>query len=82
MPRTRAANMTNRDQQVLDFIRRYKRLSHGVPPTIREIKENCRISSTSMVEYYLRRLEQMGEIERIPYIRTRNIRVRGERYFI
>ena len=36
----------------------------GYPPSIREIARQAGISSTSLVEYHLRRLEQDGTIRR------------------
>ncbi|MFQ5616595.1 MAG: transcriptional repressor LexA [Anaerolineales bacterium] len=36
----------------------------GYPPTIREIGRSANISSTSVVNYYLEQLEEMGYIER------------------
>ena len=35
---------------------------HG--PTIRQIMDDCYVSSTSVVEYHLRKLEEQGRIER------------------
>lgn len=36
----------------------------GYAPTVREIGDVAKIPSTSMVKFYLDRLEDMGEIER------------------
>ena len=36
----------------------------GYPPSIREIGAQTQISSTSLVNYYLNQLEEMGYIER------------------
>jgi repressor LexA len=41
-----------------------ERLSKGYPPSIREIGEATGISSTSVVTYYLKQLEEWGYIER------------------
>lgn len=54
-----------RQQQMLDFIRRYRR-EHGYPPTLREIGAAVGISSTSVVNYNLERLEAMGLLVRHP----------------
>lgn len=49
---------------VYDFIIRYKSSHDGNSPTIREIGEACDISSTSVVTYWLKRLESRGLIRR------------------
>src|SRR5258708_1804741 len=52
-----------RHQKILDFIEDYQRKAKH-PPSIREIGENCGISSTSVVNYYLDQPEKNGYIER------------------
>ncbi len=52
-----------RQQHMLDFIRRYWK-EHGYPPTLREIGAAVGISSTSVVNYNLERLEAMGFLVR------------------
>lgn len=52
-----------RHQKILDFIAAYQR-EHKHPPSIREIGEHCKISSTSVVNYYLDQLEKEGLLER------------------
>jgi repressor LexA len=54
--------LTNRHQKILKYLD--ERLSKGYPPSIREIGEATEISSTSVVTYYLKQLEQWGYIER------------------
>src|SRR5262244_1221680 len=56
-----AAN--DRAREILAFIRRFTR-EKGFPPTIREIGEAFRISSTNGVRYHLSRLEKSGELKR------------------
>jgi len=51
-------------QRVYDFIVTYKKEHDGNSPTIREIGEACRISSTSVVVYWLKRLEDQELIRR------------------
>jgi repressor LexA len=55
---------TKRYLHVLDFIRAYKACHGGSSPTLREIGQGCGISSTSVVDYALRRLEENGHITR------------------
>jgi repressor LexA len=65
-----------RHQRILDFIQEYQR-KHKHPPSIREIGENCGISSTSVVNYYLDQLEKSGHIERDRRI-SRGLRITGQ----
>ncbi|MBM3151198.1 MAG: repressor LexA [Chloroflexi bacterium] len=55
--------LTERHQKILDYLDR-RQTRQGYPPSIREIGEATGISSTSVVTYYLRQLEEMGMIER------------------
>ncbi len=50
-------------QRVLDFIKRFRE-AKGYAPTVREIAEECGISSPSVVQYHLERLERSGHISR------------------
>jgi repressor LexA len=54
--------LTQRHQKILEFLD--ERLDKGYPPSIREIGEATDISSTSVVTYYLKQLEEWGYIER------------------
>jgi repressor LexA len=54
--------LTQRHQKILEYLN--ERLSKGYPPSIREIGEATAISSTSVVTYYLKQLEDWGYIER------------------
>ena len=63
MPRQRNKNLTERQKKILDVLARFQR-QYGYPPSIREICEKADISSTSVVNYYLDQLQEMGYIER------------------
>jgi repressor LexA len=52
-----------KQQKILDFLRRFIR-DKNYPPSIRDIQEECNISSTSVVDYNLKALERMGYIHR------------------
>ena len=59
------ANQTHSADRILEYITDYiNRVK--IPPSIREIAEDCGISSTSTVVYHLDRLERQGAIRRIP----------------
>ena len=71
----KSKGLGERHQKILDFIQEYQR-KYKHPPSIREIGENCDISSTSVVNYYLDQLEKHGHIERDRKI-SRGLRVTG-----
>jgi repressor LexA len=55
--------LSKRQQAMLDYINEFIR-DNGYPPTIRQIGEKCGISSTSVVNYNLNKLEKAGLIVR------------------
>jgi repressor LexA len=56
-------DLSVKQQQIIDFIRNFL-ADKGYPPTIRDIVNGCRISSTSVVDYNLKVLEKTGHIRR------------------
>lgn len=59
----KSKGLSDRHLRVLEFLNDYQS-QHGRPPSIREIGDAAKISSTSVVNYYLEQLEKMGYIER------------------
>jgi repressor LexA len=59
----RKAGLGERHKKILKFLEKFQS-ENGFPPSIREIGENTKISSTSVVNYYLNQLEEMNFIER------------------
>ena len=55
--------LSSKQQHIIDFIRRFL-VDRGYPPTIRDIVNECGISSTSVVDYNLNILEREGYIRR------------------
>lgn len=55
--------LSERQREMIDFIGKFTR-ERGYPPTIRQIGEAVRISSTSVVNYNLNKLERDGYINR------------------
>ncbi len=55
--------LSSKQQHIIDFIQRFW-LDMGYPPTIRDIVNECGISSTSVVDYNLNILEREGYIRR------------------
>jgi repressor LexA len=71
----KSKGLGERHQKILEFIQDYQR-KYKHPPSIREIGQNCGISSTSVVNYYLDQLEKSGNIERDRKI-SRGVRLTG-----
>ena len=59
----KSKGLSDRHKRVLEFLVKYQN-ENGRPPSIREIGDAAKISSTSVVNYYLEQLEKMGYIER------------------
>lgn len=55
--------LSDREQQVLDFVRGYWR-ENQFSPSIREIGAHIGIDSTSLVQFYLDKLQEAGKIRR------------------
>jgi len=63
MARRRHQGLSERQLKILDILENFQK-KNGYPPSIREICEKTGISSTSVVNYYLDQLQEMGYIER------------------
>ncbi len=59
----RKEGLSDRHKKILEVLEHYQD-NVGYPPSIREIGREADISSTSVVNYYLDQLEDMGYIER------------------
>jgi repressor LexA len=58
-----AKDLSPKQQSILRFIRQFID-EHDYPPSIRQIQDACKISSTSVVDYNLKKLEGDGYIRR------------------
>jgi SOS-response transcriptional repressor LexA len=58
------ASIMTYDKQIYDFIVSFKQTHDGNSPSFRDIQTGCGISTTSMVFYYLNKLEKRGLIRR------------------
>ena len=63
MARRRRKDLSERHKRILEVLQEFQDNS-GYPPSIREICDQANISSTSVVNYYLDQLQEMGYIER------------------
>jgi repressor LexA len=59
----KSKGLTDKHIRVLEFMTNYQG-ENGRPPSIREIGEKVKISSTSVVNYYLDQLMKMGYLKR------------------
>src|SRR4051794_40034814 len=58
-------DLTKRQQEIFDFIKRYS-ASHGYPPTVRDIGKAVGLASSSTVHAHLANLEKVGLLRRGP----------------
>ncbi len=58
-------DLTKRQQEIFDFIKRYSS-SHGYPPTVRDIGKAIGLASSSTVHAHLANLEKLGLLRRDP----------------
>lgn len=65
-----------RHRKIYEFLVQFQR-KNGYSPSIREIGENINVQSTSLVDYYLKQLEENGFIDRGDHI-SRSIRITRE----
>ena len=56
-------NLSDKQTQILEFLKTWL-ADRDYPPSIRDIQDGCSISSTSVVDYNLRKLEEKGMIRR------------------
>ncbi|HBX71213.1 MAG TPA: repressor LexA [Chloroflexi bacterium] len=63
MARKKQKGLSDRHKRILEVLDR-STAQNGYPPSIREICTRANISSTSVANYYLDRLEELGYIER------------------
>ena len=58
-------DLTKRQQEIFDFIKRYSS-QHGYPPTVRDIGKAVGLTSSSTVHAHLANLERLGLLRRDP----------------
>ena len=58
-------NLTKRQREIFDFIKRYS-ADHGYPPTVRDIGKAIGLTSSSTVHAHLANLEKLGLLRRDP----------------
>jgi repressor LexA len=69
----RSEGLSERHKKILVFLSQFQQ-NNGYSPSIREIGDSISVKSTSLVDYYLNQLEEMGYISRDNRV-SRSIRV-------
>ena len=69
------AKLSERQERILAFIQQFMDENH-YPPTVRDIQYGCEVSSTSVVDYNLHKLQAMGYLKRQPEV-SRGIQLVG-----
>lgn len=64
MPNTNRSQLTERQTEVLDYIREYK-ADHGYSPSVRDIGDGIGITSPNGVMCHIRSLIRKGALERV-----------------
>ncbi len=59
--------MGERHEKIMRFLEEYQ-LEHNYMPSIREIGNCIGVNSTSLVDYYLKQLAEMGYLERVEHV--------------
>lgn len=72
----KSAGMGERHRKIMRFLSKFQK-ENGYSPSIRQIGEAIGVKSTSLVDYYLKQLEEMGKIERDAHV-SRSIRLLAE----
>lgn len=70
---TRDKDMDNRLRKIMEYLTHFQE-EFGYSPSIREIGDKINVNSTSLVDFYLDKLEERGDISREKHI-SRSIRV-------
>lgn len=63
----RQEGLSKRHEKILNFLTEFLQ-QNGYSPSIREVGESIGVRSTSLVDYYLKQLEEMGYISREQHI--------------
>jgi len=69
----RSEGLSERHRKIMEFLTRFSDQS-GYSPSIRQIGDSIGVKSTSLIDYYLNQLQQMGLIERDEHV-SRSIRI-------
>ena len=69
----RQPGLSERHRKIMEFLTKFQN-TNGYSPSIRQIGDSINVKSTSLVDYYLNQLQEMGYIDREDRI-SRSIRV-------
>ncbi len=63
----RSEGLSERHRKIMEFLTRFQEQT-GYCPSIRQIGDSIQVKSTSLIDYYLNQLQQMGFIERDEHV--------------
>jgi len=69
----RHPGLSERHRKIMEFLSKFQE-ANGYSPSIRQIGDSINVKSTSLIDYYINQLQEMGYIEREGRI-SRSIRV-------
>ncbi|HTX79869.1 MAG TPA: transcriptional repressor LexA [Longilinea sp.] len=69
----RSEGLSERHRKIMEFLTRFQEES-GYCPSIRQIGDSIAVRSTSLIDYYLDQLQEMGFIDRDKHV-SRSIRI-------
>jgi repressor LexA len=69
----RSEGLSDRHRKIMEFLTRFQE-TNGYCPSIRQIGDSIQVKSTSLIDYYLNQLKEMGFIEREDHV-SRSIRI-------
>lgn len=69
----KSAGLGERHRKIMEFLTKFQE-KNGYSPSIREIGESIGVKSTSLVDYYLKQLDELNFIDRDNHI-SRSIRI-------
>lgn len=65
--RTKSKEITEIEKRLLAAYKQFQAV-HGLPPSIRDLMSLTGTTSSSVVRFWLIRLEERGYVQRMPYI--------------
>ncbi|HVP21029.1 MAG TPA: transcriptional repressor LexA [Anaerolineaceae bacterium] len=69
----RSEGLSDRHRKIMEFLTHFQE-ANGYCPSIRQIGDSIQVKSTSLIDYYLNQLKEMGFIEREDHV-SRSIRI-------
>lgn len=72
----RREGLSERERKIMEFLSKFQE-KNGYSPSIRQIGDSINVKSTSLVDYYLEQLQELGYISRDDHV-SRSVRILRE----